>query len=128
MDPRIYHAPEPADAVPTSQQHMSWRSDSPNWTTGMTTSVMATGLTGDAEDWTSVMGNRDQPDPQQTARLRLLSLGCRQERFLRDNDRYLTFLFREGARVLSRTSSAVVFRSSVIGCVPGAAGGPGRGV
>lgn len=56
----------------------------------------------EAEDWTSVMGNRDQPDPdpQLTARLRLLSLGCRQERFLRDNDRYLTFLFRQGARVL----------------------------
>lgn len=56
----------------------------------------------DAEDWTWLRGDRDHrdPDPQLTARLRLFSLGCRQERFLRDNDRHLTFLFRHGSREL----------------------------
>lgn len=56
----------------------------------------------DAQDWGWVKGDRGQrdPEPQLSARLRLFSLGCCQERFLRDNDRHLTFLFRQGAREL----------------------------
>lgn len=62
---------------------------------------------GDGGDWDPDdlaldLGDHDRSDvsPQLAAKLRLLSLRSRQERFLRENDRHLTFLFRHGARDL----------------------------